>query len=145
LIASCRPRLLARDANDPRLVGEDDRLDPVAQVQFVEDVRDVGLGSVLGKDKLGGDLRVREPAGDQRQHLELSWGQLGERRRRLPRRAVGEPFDQPPGDGRREQRRTDGDDPDPGDQVLLGRILEQEAARSGPERLVDVLVQVERR
>jgi hypothetical protein len=50
---------LCPDAHDPGFVGEDDCLYPVAQVQFVEDVRDVGLGGVLRKDEFGRDLRVR--------------------------------------------------------------------------------------
>ena len=37
-----------------------------------------------------------------------------------------------------------GDDVDRGDQLLRRRVLEQEAAGAGPQRLVDVLVEVER-
>ena len=36
------------DASDPGLVGEYDRPHPVTQVELVEDMRDVGLGRVLG-------------------------------------------------------------------------------------------------
>ena len=42
-----------------------------------------------------------------------------------------------------KQRAAGGDDADRGDQLLLGRVLEQEAARAGAQRLVDVLVEVE--
>jgi hypothetical protein len=58
-------------------------------------------------------------------------------------RAAGELLDQPPGDGRREQRSAGGHDADRGHELLLGDILEQEAARPRAQRLVDVLVEVE--
>ena len=45
----------------------------------------------------------------------------------------------------REQGVAGGDDPDGGDEVLGGRVLEQEAAGAGPQGLEDVLVEVERR
>ena len=58
---------------------------------------------------------------------------------------AGERGDEPAGDLRREQRVTGGDDPDGGVQVRRRRVLEQEPAGPGPQRPVDVLVEVERR
>src|ERR1700690_3309324 len=57
---------------DSGLVGEYDGLDAVAQVQLREDVRDVGLDGRRGDDERIGDLRVRETARDQLEHLELT-------------------------------------------------------------------------
>jgi len=48
------------------------------------------------------------------------------------------------GDGRRDQGVAGGDDVDGGDQLLRRDVLEQEAAGAGAERIVDVLVEVER-
>ena len=45
----------------------------------------------------------------------------------------------------REQRVAGGDDPHRLDQPFGGHVLEQEAARTGAERVVDVLVEVEGR
>ena len=48
-------------------------------------------------------------------------------------------------DRRREERLAAGDDPDRGEELLGRVVLEDEAACTGAERLVDVLVEVERR
>lgn len=57
-----------------------------------------------------------------------------------PLRPCGEALHQPAGDGRREQRGTVADEPDGVGEVVGGDVLEQEAARPGAERGVDVLV-----
>ena len=57
----------------------------------------------------------------------------------------GELGDQLAGDARREEGVAGGDDPHAGEQVLGRRVLEQEAAGPGPQRAVDVLVEVEGR
>ena len=57
------------------LVGEDDRLDPVAQVQLGQHVGDVGLDRRLPDEELPGDLGVSQAAGDKRQHLGLALSQ----------------------------------------------------------------------
>ena len=62
-----RPR-----ADEPGLVGGDDRLGPVAQAQLAEDAGDVRLDRVLAHDQLAGDLRVRQAARDQPQDLDLA-------------------------------------------------------------------------
>ena len=63
----------------------------------------------------------------------------------LPVRSTGEPLDQPPRHRRCEERSAVRDDADRGHELVLFRVLEQERARPGAERLVDVLVEVERR
>ncbi len=84
-------------------------------------------------------------ASDEAQHVELACGELGHRRRRLPGCRLGEAFDQPPRHSRSEERTARGHDSNPGDELLFGRVLEQEPARAGSQRLVDVLVEIERR
>ena len=63
----------------PGLVGEHDRLDAVAEVELLEDVRDVRLHGRLADEELLPDLGVGEAVGDQAQDLELARGQLVER------------------------------------------------------------------
>ena len=57
---------------------------------------------------------------------------------------AGEAVEQPPRDGRREQRLAARDDPDRVDELRRLDVLEQEAARARAQRLEDVLVEVER-
>jgi hypothetical protein len=52
--------------------------------------------------------------------------------------------DQAAGDARGEQGVAAGGDPHRADQILRLGVLEQEAARAGPQRLVDVIVGLER-
>src|SRR5262245_15338405 len=87
------------------LVGEHDRLHAVAQIELHQHVRDVRLHGRLADEQAGGDLRVREAAGNQLQHLELACRELGQPRRRLgpPRPGADELLDQPPRDRRREE------------------------------------------
>src|SRR6266508_3912363 len=61
----CRADRSLAGANDAGLVGEDDRLHAVAQVELAEDVRDVRLDGVLGDDELPRDLGIRESARDE--------------------------------------------------------------------------------
>ena len=84
------------------------------------------------------------PARQQPQDLGLARGQLVERGRPG---AAGRPMrrellDQPARDGRGEQRLAAGDGADPVDELGGRRVLEQEAARAGLERVEDVLVEV---
>jgi len=46
------------------LVGEDDRLDAVAEVEFLEDAGDVGFDGPVANDEFGGDLRVGQATCD---------------------------------------------------------------------------------
>src|SRR5436305_1654253 len=57
---------------DPALVGEDHRLDPVAQAELPEDALYMRLHGRLLDDERRRDLAVREPARDQAEHLALA-------------------------------------------------------------------------
>ena len=85
------------------------------------------------------------PARHQAQHLALALGQLGDRPggRGAGRRAAHEVLDQAPRERRGEQRVAGGHDAHGVDQLLAADVLQQEAARAGLHRLVDVLVAVE--
>ena len=58
--------------DDAGLVGEHDRLHAVAHAELHQHARDVRLDGRLRDHELLGDLRVRHPARDQREHLELA-------------------------------------------------------------------------
>ena len=73
-------RTCAAGDRDPGLVGQDDRLDAVAQAELHQHAGDVGLDGGLGDDQLRGDLGVRQAAGDELEDLELAGGQLVEAR-----------------------------------------------------------------
>ena len=82
------------------------------------------------------------------QHLALAIGERvepGMRRGARGRRLLHELLDQPARHFRREQRLAVGDDTHGREQVVGQRVLEQEAARAGAQRLEDVLVEIERR
>src|SRR5439155_24817599 len=55
--------------DEARLVREDDRLHAVAQLELHQQVRHMRLHRRLADEELLRDLRVREPARDQLQHL----------------------------------------------------------------------------
>jgi hypothetical protein len=79
------------------------------------------------------DLGVGQPPGDQGQDLALAVGDACQGRGGLLAgfRTSGEFGDEPPGDGRGEQRVAGGDDPDRGEQGGGRGVLQQEAAGSG--------------
>ena len=104
----------------------------------------MGLHRRLAQRQRRGELGVAQPARDQPEHLELARRQRRQAGAPGTRRTRREPLDQAPGDGRREQRVAGPHQPDRGDQVLGGDVLEQEAAGPGGQRRVHVLVQVER-
>ena len=103
------------------------------------------LDRVLADHEVGGDLGVGHSARDEPQHLRLARRELAERCRRSARRPPRELLDQPPRDRGREERAAVGHDPDRRDEALLGCVLEQETAGAGTQRVVDDLVEVERR
>src|SRR5262245_13694219 len=105
----------------------------------------MGLDRLLAHDEAFGDLGVREPFGDEPQDLGLARRQLREcvGSARQDRPNACELADEPPSHGRSEQRVTGGDDTYGLEERLRSDVLEQEAARSRAERVVDVLVQVE--
>src|SRR5205823_3171466 len=74
-----------------------------------------------------------------------AFGEMRELRRSAGagRRAAHELLDQPPRDGRSEQRLAGGDYAHGLRELLWADVLEQKTARAGLHRLVDVLVEIE--
>ena len=92
-----------------------------------------------------GDLRVREAARDAGARTSCSRGvSSASPGGGAAGRAARELGDEPARHGRGEDRRAVGDHPDRGEQLRLGRVLEQEPAGARAQRLVDHLVEVER-
>ena len=128
------------------LVGDHDRLDPIPDAELAEDAGHVRLHGGLRDHHLGRDLGVGQAATDQAQDVELALGELGELGREAGRDDwLGEALDEPPGDGRLDQRVARGGGADRGDQARGGRVLEQEACCARAQGAVDVLVLVEGR
>src|SRR5438270_12318043 len=76
LVASARrPHVSVEES---RLVREHDCLDAVAEVELLEDVRDVCLDGGVADVELSADLGAREATGDQAAHVELALCQLVE-------------------------------------------------------------------
>src|ERR1700681_446243 len=126
------------------LVGEDHGLDAVAQFELVEDMGDVRLDGRLANLQLFGDLRVREPASQQLQHLHLAVRQGLEVGTGAPyRRALpGELLDQPFGDRGSKKRLATCRGAHATNQFLGRDVLEEETARARGQRIEDVLVEV---
>jgi len=61
---------------EPGLVCEDDRLDAVAEAEFLQDVRDVRLDSRLADVELPPDLYVGQAIGDEPEDVFLAGGEL---------------------------------------------------------------------
>src|SRR3954471_6858127 len=137
-----RPRATVEESG---LVREHDRLDTVAEVQLLEDVRDVCLDRRVAYVELSANLNVREAAGDQAKHVELALGQTVEPRRRRGLWNAHELFDHAFRDGRGEKRISAGNRADCREELFGRVILEHEAAGAGAQRLVDIFVEVERR
>lgn len=113
-------------------------------MELREDARDVCLDGVVADDELCGDLAVRETARKQAQYFALARRQLRKTRRLFSRsRSPRELLDQSSRNGGCEHRASVGCDADCCDQLVLGRVLQQEAACACAEGLVDVLVEVE--
>src|SRR5439155_24855603 len=111
-----------------------------------EDAGDVRFHRRLADERLGGDLGVRQSAGYEAQDVGLAGGQPVEPGRgavRRGRRSLDERLDQPTGDNRGQQRLTVGDGVDGGDELLGWYVLQHEAAGTGAQCLVHVVVQVE--
>jgi hypothetical protein len=62
--------------DEPGLVRDDDRLGAAAQVELREDASDVGLHGGLRDDERAGDLVVGQAVADEREDLELAWGEI---------------------------------------------------------------------
>src|SRR6202042_740183 len=90
------------------------------------------------------DLVVAHARGNPGEHLALP---VGEYRQRggvewLGRAAPGDAGDERAGDAWRQQGIAAGDHPDGADEVFRLGVLDQEAARPGPDRLEDILVRL---
>ena len=119
------------DFDETGLVGEDDRLHAVAQVELLEDASDVGLHGSVADDELGGDLGVGEAARDQGEDLELAAGELLEAGGRLGCGCgADELLDQSLGDAGGDQGVAGGDDAHGRDE-LLGRYVFGAHAKDG--------------
>ncbi len=128
------------------LVRQHDRLHAVAKLELRQHMGDVRFDRRFADEELLRDFRVGAAARDQLQHLELASGQLlevGRKRADRGGRAPDELLDHAARDRRGQQCVAARDCPDPGDQLLGRDVLEQEAARTHSERVVDVLVHVE--
>lgn len=64
LASAARMIVLRARSDEPGLVCVDDGLDAVADVELLEDVRDVGLDRRLAEDERCGDFGVRGAAGE---------------------------------------------------------------------------------
>src|ERR1035441_5254171 len=128
--------------DDALLVGKDRDLYAVAQVQLGEDAGDVALYGCLAEVELRCDLGIRQALGYQPHDLELPLAEA-------PgcagawRGPAAEVLDQAPGDGGSEQRLASRHRPHGAGQLLTAGVLEQEAARAGLHRAVNVLIEVE--
>ena len=93
------------------------------------------------------DLRVRQSASEQVEHLALARRQVARARagrwRRGPGCRANSSIDGAR-DGGRQQRVAARDDPNGGGDLLRRRVLEHEPARAGAQRVVDVAVEAER-
>src|SRR4051794_6844429 len=96
---ACGGSARAVSVEEPGLVGEHDRLGPVAQVELLQQTRHVRLDRRVADEQLPAYLRVREPLGDQAEHLQLARGQEGHGLRRRLTVDPGELPDHAPGDG----------------------------------------------
>ena len=127
------PRPARRCDDQPSLVGEDDRLAAVAQLELGEDAADVGLHRLLRDDEALRDLGVGQALGDEPQHLGLPRGELAEAlpaaRRGSGRSRANSAISRrvTPGASSASPRR---DHADGVEQLLGGDVLEQEAARA---------------
>jgi hypothetical protein len=110
----------------------------------------MGLDRRLGDHQPLGDLPVRQALRDEDQHLRLPLGQIAVRRLLRGRHQAGclgqlrELRDQPLGDGGGQQRLAGRHHPYPVGELTCRGVLEEEAGGARPQRLVHVLVEVER-
>ena len=134
-------------SDEAGLVGDHHELGPVAGAELHEQPADVGLHRGVAHEQLLRDLGVGATAGDGLEHLPLPFGELLEQGLAVGGGAglgtSGELLDETAGDLRGDERVPVGHDPHGVEEVDRERVLQQEAAGPGAERLVDVLVEVE--
>ena len=136
-----------RGHDQARLVRGDHRLGPVAQAELGQHPADVGLDRLLADDEPGGDLRVGQALGDQPQHLGLARGQRGRAsagRRPAARPQPGELGDQPPGDAGASSASPAATTRTASNSRSAVTSLSRKPLAPGAQRVVDVLVEVER-
>src|SRR3954454_9511560 len=124
-------------------VGVHHQLGPVPAVELGEHVADVGLHGAVAEVQLRGDFMVGESLGDGEEYVALAVGQSVSVGRRLWRGKGGEPFDQPLGDARVQQRVTARDHLDGLEELGRASVLEQESTRARPQGLQHQVVLVE--
>lgn len=141
--ASTRPRPIR-----PRPVRQPRGLHPVVRPQFRQQPADLPFDRALADVEGCADVGVGQPSRDQPEHLQITFRErvqylLFRRRdaRRLPRELVQDP----PGHRRVQCRLPLGDLTHGAQQLLRGRVLEEESADAGLYGLVHVLVRAERR
>src|SRR3954468_5378938 len=105
---SCR----GRRVGEACLVGEDDGLDAVAEVELLEDVSDVRLDGGVTDEQLLGDLGVGEAACDQLEDFEFALVEVVQLLGPLTPRRAGELVDHVLCDGGRQEGVSSGDDAD---------------------------------
>ena len=143
-----RPRSYAGSSagrDQPALVRQDHRLDPVAQLELRP-----------GSGRRGSSPSPRHCTRAAISALDSPWATSSSTsrsrsvscaaggRRRAGAELPGEPVQQPPGDRRGDHGVAAGDHPDRGEQLLRRDVLEQEPARPGPERREHVLARCRR-
>ena len=90
---TCAPSSRRGGVCEACLVGEDDCLDAVSEVELLEDVGDVRLDGGFADEELFADLCVRQAAGDQTKYLEFALGEVVELRRSFAAGGAGELVD----------------------------------------------------
>ena len=123
-IGGLRPGESAARLDEARFVREHDRLDAIAQSELREDVGKVGAHRRVGDEEGARDLGVRQTARDQREHLELSLGQLFElgRRASAGRWSADEVLDQTPHQSWRQERVARRHGSDGSHQLIAGHV-----------------------
>jgi hypothetical protein len=135
------------DLDKAGLVGVDDSLHAVTQVELLKNASNVRLDGAIADHKLGSDLGVREAAGKEPKHFELARGQFVELLRKVlaPAWCPRVFRDDRASDRWVEECVTPRDDFHAGEQLLRGCVLEEKPAGAGAERLVDVFGEAEGR
>src|SRR5215469_153631 len=142
------PRGLATGSDQAGLVGQDDGLDAVAEVELGKYAPDVDFDSSFGQVQVVGDLTVGPSGGDLDEDGLLAVGELAEQDIPvlLPARSGyqgDELVDEPAGRRGGEDRVAASDGADSGEQLGRWRVLQEKPAGAGLEPREDVLVQVE--
>src|SRR5690348_9526257 len=136
------PPGLSTSADEAAFVGGDHGLNAIPGAELREDVADVGLYGLHSEEQLGCDLQVGPALRYQPQDFGFAVGEVRLGEPAASRRAVagGEPTDR----GGEQQRLAAVDRADRVDEVVRGGAFEEEPPRSCLQRVVDVVVVLER-